>query len=185
MANGTDAIALCLRGLDLENGDEVITTSHTAVATVAGIEQAGCTPVFADIDPITRCIDPKSVRERVGSSTRAIMPVHIYGQPAEMNTILEIAQDYNLAVIEIAAGTWSGNQWTKVGTFADILPALPDQKLGGTGDGGVIADPKSLPKNKVCSSIRLNEARESIISGYNSRLDELGQSSYRSSYYTS
>ena len=98
VANGTDAIALCLRGLGLETGDEVITTSHTAVATVAGIEQAGCTPVFADIDPHTRCIDPKSVRERVGSSTRAIMPVHIYGQPAEMHRILEIAQAYNLAV---------------------------------------------------------------------------------------
>ena len=64
VANGTDAIALCLRGLGLGTGDEVITTSHTAVATVAGIEQAGCTPVFADIDPNTRCIDPKSIDER-------------------------------------------------------------------------------------------------------------------------
>ena len=67
VANGTDAIALCLRGLGLGKRDEVITPSHTAVATVAGIEQAGCTPVFADIDPNTRCIDPKSIRERVGS----------------------------------------------------------------------------------------------------------------------
>jgi len=79
VANGTDAIALCLRGLGLGTGDEIITPSHTAVATVAGIEQAGCTPFFADIDPNARCIDPKSISERVGSNTRAIMPVHIYG----------------------------------------------------------------------------------------------------------
>jgi dTDP-4-amino-4,6-dideoxygalactose transaminase len=100
VGNGTDAIALCLRGIGLGSGDEVITSSHTAVATVAGIEQAGCTPVFADIDPHTRCIDPNSVRERVGSSTRAIMPVHIYGQPAEMHKILEIAKVHNLALVE-------------------------------------------------------------------------------------
>ena len=91
VGNGTDAIALCLRGLGLECGDEVITPSHTAVATVAGIEQAGCTPVFADIDPNTRCIDPKSIDDRVNSNTRAIMPVHIYGQPAEMHRILSIS----------------------------------------------------------------------------------------------
>ena len=95
VANGTDAIALCLKSLGLGIGDEVITPSHTAVATIAGIEQAGCTPVFADIDPNTRCIDPKSIEERVGPNTRAIMPVHIYGQPAEMKRILEIAKAHN------------------------------------------------------------------------------------------
>ena len=83
VANGTDAIALCLRGLGLGTGDEVITPSHTAVATVAGIEQAGCTPVFGDIDPHTRCIDPKSIDDRMNSNTRAIMPVHIHGQPGK------------------------------------------------------------------------------------------------------
>ena len=85
VANGTDAIALCLKGLGLGTGDEVITTSHTAVATIAGIEQAGCMPVFADIDPNTRCIDPESIEKRISSKTRAVMPVHIYGQPAEMH----------------------------------------------------------------------------------------------------
>ena len=99
VANGTDAVALCIRGQGLGNGDEIITASHTAVATIAGIEQAGCTPVFADIDPKTRCIDPESVRERVDANTRAIMPVHIYGQPAEMHRILEIAKTHSLAVL--------------------------------------------------------------------------------------
>ena len=79
VANGTDAIALCLRSLGLGKGDEVITPSHTAVATIAGIEQAGCTVVFADIDPVIRCIDPRSIEQRITSNTRAIMPVHIYG----------------------------------------------------------------------------------------------------------
>ena len=83
VANGTDAIALCLRSLGLTQGAEVVTSSHTAVATIAGIEQAGCSPVFADIDPSTRCIDPKSIEQVVGPSTRAIMPVHIYGQPCD------------------------------------------------------------------------------------------------------
>ena len=121
VANGTDAIALCLRGLGLGMGDEVITPSHTAVATVAGIEQAGCTPVFADIDPKTRCIDPNSVRERVGSSSRAIMPVHIYGQPAEMHRILEIAQNHNLALVEDCSCTHGANDGQKVGTLQIFL----------------------------------------------------------------
>ena len=150
VANGTDAISLCIRGLGLENGDEVITTSHTAVATIAGIEQAGCTPVFADIDPITRCIDPKSVRERVGSSTRAIMPVHIYGQPAEMNTILEIAQTHNLAVIEDCSQAHGAEiNGQKVGTFADIsaFSCYPTKNLGARVMAvSFFADPKSLPK---------------------------------------
>ena len=178
VANGTDAIALCLRSLGLGNGDEVITSSHTAVATVAGIEQADCTPVFADIDPITRCIDPKSVRERVSSSTRAIMPVHIYGQPAEMNAILEIAQNYNLAVIEDCSQAHGAEiDGQKVGTFADIsaYSCYPTKNLGGTGDGGVILcrSKDFAEKIKSLRQYGWNEGRESITPGFNSRLDEL------------
>ena len=121
VANGTDAIALCLRALNLGRGDEIITSSHTAVATVAGIEQAGCMPVFADIDRVSRCIDPSSIKKRIGPNTRAIMPVHIYGQPAEMKSILEIAKDNCLEVIEDcsqAHGAEIDSQ--KIGTFADL-----------------------------------------------------------------
>ena len=141
VANGTDAISLCLRGLGLGIGDEVITPSHTAVATVAGIEQAGCTPVFADIDPNTRCIAPKSIEDKISSNTQAIMPVHIYGQPAEMPKILEIAQTHNLAVIEDCSQAHGAEiNGQKVGTFADIsaYSCYPTKNLGGTGDGGVI-----------------------------------------------
>jgi dTDP-4-amino-4,6-dideoxygalactose transaminase len=178
VANGTDAIALCLRGLGLGNGDEVITPSHTAVATVAGIEQAGCTPVFADINPNTRCIDPKSIEERVGTNTRAVMPVHIYGQPAEMHKILEVAKANNLAVVEDCSQAHGAEiDGQKVGTFADIsaYSCYPTKNLGGTGDSGVILcrSKEFAEKVKSLRQYGWNEARESIIPGFNSRLDEL------------
>jgi dTDP-4-amino-4,6-dideoxygalactose transaminase len=178
VANGTDAIALCIRCLGLGTGDEVITPSHTAVASVAGIEQAGCTPVFADIDPNTRCIAPKSIEERISTNTRAIMPVHIYGQPAEMHKILEIAKAHELAVVEDcsqAHGAEIGGQ--KVGTFADIsaYSCYPTKNLGGTGDGGVILcrSKEFAEKIKSLRQYGWNEVRESTIPGFNSRLDEL------------
>ena len=178
VANGTDAIALCLRALGLGTEDEIITPSHTAVATVAGIEQAGCTPVFADIDPNTRCIDPNSIEGRVGSNTRAIMPVHIYGQPAEMIRILEIAKTHNLAVIEDCSQAHGAEiRGKKVGTFADIsaFSCYPTKNLGGTGDGGVILC-RSKEFAEEIKSLRQygwNEERVSINPGFNSRLDEL------------
>jgi dTDP-4-amino-4,6-dideoxygalactose transaminase len=148
------------------------------VATVAGIEQAGCIPVFADIDPNTRCISPISIEERMGTNTKAIMPVHIYGQPAEMHRILEIAKAQNLAVVEDcsqAHGAEIGGQ--KVGTFADIsaYSCYPTKNLGGTGDGGVILcrSKEFAEKIKSLRQYGWNEARESIIPGFNSRLDEL------------
>ena len=178
VANGTDAIALCLRGLDLDTGDEVITPSHTAVATIAGIEQAGCTPVFADIDPNSRCIDPKSIKERVSSNTRAIMPVHIYGQPAEMYRILEIAKTHNLAVIEDCSQAHGAEiDGQKVGTFADIsaYSCYPTKNLGGIGDGGIILcrSKEFAEKIKSLRQYGWNDGRESITPGFNSRLDEL------------
>jgi len=178
VANGTDAIALCLRGLGLGIGDEVITPSHTAVATVAGIEQAGCTPVFADIDPNSRCIAPKSIDERVTTKTRAIMPVHIYGQPAEMQRILDIAKAHNLSVLEDCSQAHGAEiQGKKVGTFADFsaYSCYPTKNLGGTGDGGVILckSKEFSEKLKALRQYGWNQDRESIIAGFNSRLDEL------------
>jgi len=178
VANGTDAIALCLRGLGLGIGDEVITPSHTAVATVAGIEQAGCTPVFADIDPNTKCISPNSIEEGLGGNTRAIMPVHIYGQPAEMHRILQIAQAHDLMVVEDCSQAHGAEiDGKKVGTFADIsaYSCYPTKNLGGTGDGGVILcrSKEFAEKIKSLRQYGWNEERESIIPGFNSRLDEL------------
>ena len=178
VANGTDAIALSLTSLGLGIGDEIITPSHTAVATIAGIEQAGCTPVFADIDPNTKCIAPKSIEERVGANTRAIMPVHIYGQPAEMHRILKIAKAHNLVVIEDCSQAHGAEiNGQKVGTFADIsaFSCYPTKNLGGTGDGGVILcrSKEFAAKIKSLREYGWNQKRESIITGFNSRLDEL------------
>jgi dTDP-4-amino-4,6-dideoxygalactose transaminase len=178
VANGTDAIALCLRGLGLGIGDEIITPSHTAVATVAGIEQAGCTPVFADIDPVSRCIDPQSIEERIGPKTRAIMPVHIYGQPAAIHKILEVGKAHQLEVIEDCSQAHGAEiNGQKVGTFGDLAAysCYPTKNLGGTGDGGVILCRSKDLANKI-ESLRQygwNENRESTITGFNSRLDEM------------
>ena len=178
VANGTDAIALCLRSLGLGRNDEIITTSHTAVATVAGIEQAGCTPVFADIESGSRCIDPSSIEKRISSKTRVIMPVHIYGQPCDMSRILEIAKVHNLAVIEDCSQAHGAEiDGQKVGTFADIsaFSCYPTKNLGGTGDGGVILcrSKEFAEKIKSLRQYGWNEERESIFPGFNSRLDEL------------
>lgn len=178
VANGTDAIALCLRSLGLGLGDEVITPSHTAVATVAGIEQAGCSPVFADIDPASRCIDPRSIEERIGAKTRAIMPVHIYGQPAEMHKILQIGKAHQLEVIEDCSQAHGAEiNGQKVGTFANLsaFSCYPTKNLGGTGDGGVILCRSLEFANKIKSLRQYgwNEHRESTITGFNSRLDEV------------
>ena len=178
VANGTDAIALCLRTLGLESGDEVITPSHTAVATIAGIEQAGCSPVFADIDPLSRCIDPRSIEERIGPKTRAIMPVHIYGQPAEMHKILEIGKTHQIEVIEDCSQAHGAEiKGQKMGTFGTLAAysCYPTKNLGGTGDGGVILC-KSQETAEQIKSLRQygwNNQRESIITGFNSRLDEM------------
>ena len=178
IANGTDAIALCLKGLGLGTGDEIITPSHTAVATVAGIEQADCTPVFADINPNTRCIDPKSIEERLATNTKAIMPVHIYGQPAEMHRILELAKAHHLAVVEDCSQAHGAEiNGQKVGTFANIsaFSCYPTKNLGGTGDAGMILcrSKEFAEKIKSLRQYGWNEARESIIPGFNSRLDEM------------
>ena len=89
VANGTDAIAIALKGLGVKPGDEVITVSHSAVATVAAIEMTGATPVFVDIEEDTRCIDPEKITKLISSKTKAIVPVHIYGQPARIKEIVE------------------------------------------------------------------------------------------------
>ena len=178
VANGTDAIALCLRSMCMGGNNEVITASHTAVATVAGIEQAGCIPVFADIDPVSRCIDPGSIEKRISNKTRAIMPVHIYGQPCDMNAICKIAETNKLEVIEDcsqAHGAESNEQ--KVGTFGSLaaFSCYPTKNLGGTGDGGVILC-KSLQlweKLKALRQYGWNQDRESLVQGFNSRLDEV------------
>jgi len=178
VASGTDALILALRAIGLRSGDQVITVSHTAVATVAAIEMAGCVPVMVDIDPVSRCMDPQQLSMRIGPRTRAIVPVHIYGQPAAMHAIMSVARRHGLKVIEDCAqahGAQIGNQ--KVGTFGDVgaFSFYPTKNLGAIGDGGIVVtdDPKLAEQTLTLREYGWKERYISHVPGMNSRLDEL------------
>ena len=119
--SGTDALHLALRALDIGAGDEVITTAFTFVATTEAIGIVGATPVFADINPDTFNIDPADIESKITPKTKAIIPVHLYGQPCEMDKIMDIAKRYNLHVIEDCCQAIGAEyKGQKVGTFGDI-----------------------------------------------------------------
>lgn len=184
VASGTDALVLALLTAGVGPGDEVITVSHTAVATVAAIEQIGAVPVFADIDAISHCIDPETIPPLVSSRTKAIIPVHIYGQPANMPAILSIASAHKLMVIEDCAQAHGAEiAGKRVGTFghAGTFSFYPTKNLGAIGDGGAVVT--SLPDfADTCRALREYGWRERYISslcGINSRLDEIQASILR------
>ncbi len=178
VASGTDALALALRSVGVEPGDEVITVSHTAVATIAAIEQIGAVPVFCDIDPPTRCLAPATVGTCVTRKTKALVPVHVYGQPAPMKELVSIANQHNLKIVEDCAqahGALINGQ--KVGTFGDAaaFSFYPTKNLGAIGDGGAVVS-NSLAVSEACRWLREYGWRERYIShfsGVNSRLDEI------------
>jgi dTDP-4-amino-4,6-dideoxygalactose transaminase len=178
VANGTDALVVALKGCGVQPGDEVITVSQTAVATVAAIEMAGAVPVFADIDPLTRCMSPEHLPALLSAKTRAVLPVHLYGQPAPMDEICRFAKEHGLLVIEDCAqahGAMIGDQ--RVGTFGDAatFSFYPTKNLGAIGDGGaVVTGNAEIAEN--CRLLRQYGWKERYIShvaGMNSRLDEL------------
>lgn len=184
VANGTDALVLSLRALGIGPGDEVITTPYTFFATSESIDLVGATPVFADILENNYTLDPKSVREKISDKTRAIMPVHIFGCPTDMDAINKIAQENNLRVIEDAAqafgASWGGN---KVGSLGNTgcFSFYPTKVLGCYGDGGLIttnddeiADHIRRLKNHGASKPFMHTEV-----GYNSRLDEIHASLLR------
>ncbi len=178
VGSGTDAVALALRSMGVAPGDEVITVSHTAVATVAAIEQIGAVPVFADIDPVTRCLDPLAISSLVTNATKAVVVVHIYGQPADMPRILEAASTHNLMVLEDCAQAHGANiGGRQVGTFGEAaaFSFYPTKNLGALGDGGAVVT--SHPNiAETCRALREYGWREryvSAIPGVNSRLDEM------------
>ena len=178
LGNGTDAIALALMSLELGPGDEVITVAHTAVATIAAIEQAGCIPVFADIDPITRCICPNSIEARVSKATKAILPVHIYGQPCSMKAVLDLADKFDLSIIEDCAQAHAAEiDGEKVGTFGKLsaFSFYPTKNLGAIGDGGMIIckDEERVDHLKRLRQYGWDDNRQSLHQGVNSRLHEL------------
>lgn len=178
VASGTDALHLALRACDVGRGDEVITTSFSFIATAEAIALVGATPVFADIDPTTFNIDPKQIEDRITPRTRAIIPVHLFGQPADMDPILAAADRWNLRVIEDAAqAIGAAYRGRPVGSLADIgcFSFFPSKNLGGYGDGGMVTTRDEALARRVRrlrahgDTGRYDHAEL----GINSRLDEI------------
>lgn len=141
VGNGTDALTIALAALGIGKGDEVITTPFTFFATAESISFVGATPIFVDVDKDTYNIDPAKIEEKITDKTKAIMPVHIFGQPCDMEPINNIAKRYNLKVIEDAAqAIGSEYKGRKIGSLSDIacFSFFPTKNLGCAGDGGMI-----------------------------------------------
>jgi dTDP-4-amino-4,6-dideoxygalactose transaminase len=178
VANGTEALCLALKACGIRAGDEVITVSHTAVATVAAIELIGAVPVFVDIDPVSRCLDYTLIEGALSPRTRAVLPVHVYGQPAAMEEICAIAVKHNLCVVEDCAqacGAMIADR--KAGTFghAAAFSFYPTKNLGAIGDGGAVVteDPAVSERVRILREYGWKERYISSEQGMNSRLDEI------------
>jgi dTDP-4-amino-4,6-dideoxygalactose transaminase len=178
VANGTDALVLSLRALDLGPGDEVITTPFTFFATAEAISLVGATPVFADIEEDSFNLDPDSVARRVTPRTRAILPVHIFGHPANMTALQAIAEDHGLAIVEDAAQAWGARHGDHVvGSMGrtGCFSFYPAKVLGCWGDGGLVTTSDEAIHERILR-LRNHGATGPFLHaepGYNSRLDEV------------
>ena len=178
VGNGTDALYLALRACGISRGDEVITQPNTFIATVEAITLNGAKPVFVDINPQTYNINANKIKKVITKKTKAIIPVHLYGQPVDTDPILKIAKKYKLFVIEDAAQAHGAEyKGKKVGSLGNIacFSFFPAKNLGAYGDGGMIV----TNNEKIAKKIRMlrNHGRvekyEHLMEGTNSRLDEL------------
>ena len=178
VANGTDAIELALRAAGIGPGDEVITVAHTAVATICGIERSGARPVLVDIEPRTYAIDPAAAAAAITPHTRAIVPVHLYGQAADMTAIGQLADRHALLVVEDCAQA-HGARWCGqlVGTFGDAatFSFYPTKNLAACGDAGAVVtrDARIAGRVRRLRSYGQTSRDSSAERGTNSRLDEL------------
>jgi len=178
VANGTDAIELALRAYGIGAGDEVITVAHTAFATINAVERAGATPVMVDIDPLTYTLDPAAAEAAITPRTRAIVPVHIYGHPADIDALQAICDRHNLLLIEDCAQAHGARyKGQLVGTFgaAASFSFYPTKNLGAFGDGGAVitSDPQIAARLKSLRNYGQAAKYHHEESGQNSRLDEL------------
>lgn len=181
VANGTDAVELALRAAGIGPGDRVVTVSHTAVATVAAIERIGARPCLADVSPESYTLDPAALRVALEGSARgarAVVPVHLYGHPADMEAILGTARDFNLAVVEdCAQAHGAADRGRRVGSIGHLaaFSFYPTKNLGAMGDGGAVAtrDPALADRLRLLRQYGWRERYISEIPGGNSRLDEV------------
>ena len=178
VGNGLDALHLILRAMDIGEGDEVIVPSNTFIATWFAVSYAGATPVPVEPDEKTYNIDPKRIEEAITAKTRAIMPVHLYGQPADMDPILEIAARYNLKVIEDAAqahgSRYKGKRTGGLGDAAGFS-FYPGKNLGALGDGGAVTtnDAELAARVRQLRNYGSQIKYSHEFKGFNSRLDEM------------
>ncbi len=174
--SGTAALHLALLALDIGPGDEVITAANSFIATAEAISFAGATPRFVDADPVSYNLDASKLEAAITEKTRAIIPVHLFGQPADMDPILEIARKWNLKVIEDACqahgATYRG---ARVGTFSDVacFSFYPGKNLGAAGDGGAIVtnNPDIAEKVRLIRDHGSRKKYQHEIIGHNFRLD--------------
>lgn len=178
VGTGTDAIALTLRALGIGPGDEVITTPLSAAYTALAVMMTGARPVFADIDPVRMTIDPDQIAKAIGPRTRAILPVHLYGQPADMAAIERLAATHNLAIVEDCCqahlATAAGRPVGTMG-IAGAFSFYPTKNLGALGDGGAVVTRDAALADRIR---RLRNGGQSDryhheTAGVNSRLDEI------------
>lgn len=182
-ANGTDALQIAMMALGLQAGDEVITPSFTYIATVEVAALLGIKPIFIDVDKATFCMDANAIEAAITSKTKAIVPVHLYGHAADMETIMSIAKKHNLFVIEDNAQgigndyTFSDGSTKKTGSIGDIgcTSFYPSKNLGAYGDGGAMFtnDEKLAEKLKMISSHGQSKQYYHDVVGCNSRLDAM------------
>jgi len=194
VASGTEALQLALLACGIGPGDEVITTPFTFIATAEAITRCGAVPVFVDIDPVTCNIDPKLIEAGITSQTRCILPVHLYGHPADMDPLMELAKKHNLKVIEDCAqalgAKYTSHQssptthviaseakQSNVGSIGDAgcLSFFPSKVLGAYGDGGMVVTDNAQVADKL-KMLRNHGAKQKyyhLVPGFNSRLDGL------------
>lgn len=181
--NGTDSLQIALMAMGLKPGDEVITPSYTYIATTEVIALLGLTPVFVDVDPKTFCIDASKIEAAITSKTKAIVPVHLYGQAADMDAIMEIAKRHNLYVLEDNAQaigceyTHKDGRVSKTGTIGDVgsTSFFPSKNLGCYGDGGALCTNNSelaAAMKKIANHGQTVKYVHDVV-GCNSRLDSI------------
>lgn len=178
VGSGTEALHLALLAIGIKTGDEVITVANTCVPTITAVTFAQANPIFIDINPQTYTIDIKQIETRITDKTKAILPVHLYGQCAEMNPILQLAQQYDLMVIEDCAQAHGACYLgQKAGTMGDAgcYSFYPSKNLGCFGDGGMVVtnDESIAEKVRQLRNYGQRERYYHSIKGFNSRLDEL------------
>jgi len=178
ISTGTDAIELALRGFNIGQGDEVITAPNSFIATASAISSAGAKPVFADVQYDSGNLDPDEIKKYITNKTKAIIPVHLYGHPADMDEILDIAKKYDLKVIEDACqahgATYKGK---KVGSLGDVaaFSFYPAKNLGCFGDGGIVVSENKdlIDEIKMLRNYGQSQKYHHDFFAFNKRLDTI------------